>query len=198
MRRLYVRGAIPKRGVAIIGSRTPSSEAADFAYELARRIGRPVIAGLALGIDTAAHRGALAGGNPTVAFVPYGYGQTYPPENAALEREILDAGGAIATLRAPGEAVSDDALVERDRLQAERADVIVLVASEIEGGAMHAMRFAAELSKPRFAVIPPRASQGRSEWSGNLRALADGAQPLPFTIDEAVRILHDRLSDATS
>lgn len=192
-RMLSVSGDIPSGGVAIVGSRTPPPCAGDFAFALACRIGRPVIAGLALGIDTAAHRGAIAGGNPTVAFVGYGFGATYPPENAELEREILRYGGAIATLQAPGESVTDASLVERDRLQAEFAVAVVLVSTEITGGAMHALRFARELGKPRFAVRPPDAAQGDAAWAGNVRALADGAEPLPFDVSEALQILRARI-----
>lgn len=193
MRRLYTRGTIPSGGVAIVGSRTPPPEAAEFAFALAARLGRPVIAGLALGIDTAAHRGALSAGVPTAAFVPYGFGCTYPPENAALEREIVETGGAIATLRAPGESADPEAFVERDRLQAEYSVAVVLVASELGGGALHTLEFACELARPRFALQPPGAAEGRPEWAGNLNALAGGAFPLPFDLTEAIRILNDRL-----
>jgi DNA processing protein len=195
---LSVQGRIPDGGIAIIGSRTPPPRAEEFAFVLARDLGMPVIAGLALGIDTAAHRGALAGGNPTVAFVGYGLGATYPPENAGLEREIVRNGGAIATLRARGDAVSDAALVERDRLQAECAIGVVLVATELGGGAMHTMQFALELYKPRYAVRPPRESQGDAAWSGNVRALADGALSLPFDANEAVHILRARFNAKAS
>jgi DNA processing protein len=193
MRHLFVRGSIPQGGIAIVGSRRPPPEASDFAYDLARRAGVPVISGLALGIDTAAHRGALDGGNPTVAFVGYGFGRTYPPENTGLEREIERSGGAIATLRAPGDTVTEESLIERDRLQAEYAQAIVLVISELDGGAMHTMKFARELNKPRFAVRPPEASQVQTSWAGNLRALADGAQPLPLIVSEALPILRARI-----
>ncbi len=185
---MYVRGTIPDRGVAIIGSRTPPPEARAFAYELAHRLGKPVIAGLALGVDAAAHRGALAAGIPTVAFVGYGFGRTYPPQHRRLEREILAAGGAIATLRAPGTRVSKRALVERDRLQAEYSRCVVLVCSEIDGGAMHTMAFARELGRPRYAVMPPSRAFTR-DWTGNAAALSDGATALPLDVEEAVRIL---------
>lgn len=128
-----------------------------------------------------------------MAFVGYGFGATYPPENVELEREILRAGGAIATLRAPGQAVSEKSLIERDRLQAEHAAAVVLVASELAGGAMHTMRFAAQLGRLRFAVAPPNQSQGDVAWAGNVRALADGAVPLPLDVNEALRIIHDRI-----
>jgi len=190
---LHVQGHIPAGGIAIVGSRTPPARAFDFAYELARAIERPVVAGLAAGIDTAAHRGALAAGMPTVAFVGYGFGATFPPENAQLERDIVRNGGAVATLRAPGEPVDDAALVARDRLQAEYSVAVVLVASELSGGAMHTMRFARELGKPSFAVTPPAASQVEYAWAGNVRALADGAVPLAFDVSEALQTLRARI-----
>jgi DNA processing protein len=196
MRRLYTRGRVPAGGIAIIGSRTPPDDAIGFAYELARRLRRPVIAGLALGIDSAAHRGAIAGGNPTVAFVGYGFGRTYPPGNAELEREIVRSGGAIATVQPPGEPVTDESFVERDRLQALYAQAVVLVASELDGGAMHTMHFAGTLHKPCFAVRPPEGSKGDPRWAGNLRALVDGAQPLSFDVGETLEVLHARFDTA--
>lgn len=188
-----MRGRIPDGGVAIVGSRTPPPQACDFAFALAREIDRPVVAGLAAGIDTAAHRGALAGGVPTIAFVGYGFGAVYPPENAELEDEIVRAGGAIATLCAPGETVSEASLVARDRLQVEYSVAVVLVVSESGGGAMHTMRFARELRRPRFAVMPPHETQGEDVWAGNVRALADGAQPLAFDVNEALQTIRAQI-----
>jgi DNA processing protein len=186
---VLVRGELPNGGVAIIGSRTPPREAAAFAYLLASRLRVPVIAGLALGIDAAAHRGALTAGVPTVAFVGYGFGCTYPPEHNALEDAILNAGGAIASVRPPGTSVSDEALVERDRLQAEHSRAVVLVCTEIDGGAMHTMRFAAELGRPRFAVIPPIGAENAPEWAGNRKCLEEGSTPLAFDVEKALAVL---------
>ncbi len=186
---LFVRGRLPKPGVAIIGSRTPPPEATLFAYELASRIREPIVAGLAPGIDAAAHRGALAAGTPTVAFVGYGFGCTDSPELAELATAIVKAGGAIATLLPPGTPVSEESRIERDRLQAEHARAVVLICTEIEGGAMHAMRFARELGRLRFAVTPPPRSARSARWAGNLRCMAEGAAPLPFDVEEAVAVL---------
>ncbi|HTU83788.1 MAG TPA: DNA-processing protein DprA [Candidatus Acidoferrales bacterium] len=185
--RLWVRGRLPLGGIAVVGSRRPPPRANAFAFEFARRCGEPVVSGLALGIDAAAHRGAMAGGNPTLAYVPYGFGCTYPPENAALEDAIVRSGGGVATEIPPLGPATDDAFVARDRLQAAHARAVVLVSSEIAGGAMQTVRIAAALQKPVFAVAPPSNAQGRREWEGNQRALADGANPLPFDVDEALR-----------
>jgi DNA processing protein len=183
---VHVLGRLPQGGIAIIGSRTPPEEAGVFAFELARRVGEPVVAGLAPGIDSMAHRGALAAGAPTVAFVGYGFGCTDPPENEELERAIIEHGGAVATLRERHEPVSPEGLIARDRLQAEHARAVVLVCSEIGGGAMHTMRFARELGKRRFAVRPPGDAKAGDAWSGNLQAIADGALPIPFDVEKAL------------
>jgi DNA processing protein len=183
---LFVRGELPEGGVAIIGSRTPRPDAADFAYRLALRLAVPVVAGLAPGIDAAAHRGALAAGMPTVAFVGYGFGCTDPPAHADLEAAIVKAGGAIATLLPPGTPVSETARIERDRLQAEYSRAIVLICSEIGGGAMHTMEFARELGRARFAVAPP---DDDAQWAGNVRCIADGATPLPFDVEKAAIVI---------
>ncbi|MBV8333387.1 MAG: DNA-processing protein DprA [Candidatus Eremiobacteraeota bacterium] len=183
---MHVLGRLPEGGVAIVGSRTPPDAACVFAFELARRLGEPVISGLANGIDTMAHRGALAAGMPTLAFVGYGFGCTDPPENEELERAIVEHGGGVATLREPRTPVSPDGLIERDRLQAQHARAVVLVCTEVGGGAMHTLRFARELGKPRFAVAPPDDVRLDAAWGGNLQAIADGAIALPFDVEKAL------------
>jgi DNA processing protein len=186
---LFVRGRLPEPGIAIIGSRTPPREAESFAYELAAKLRETIVAGLALGIDVAAHRGALAAGVPTVAFVAYGLGCTDPPELAELEAAIVNAGGAIATLLAPGIPASEASRIERDRLQAEHSRAVVLVCTEVDGGAMHTMRFARALGRSRFAVKPPREAAACAQWAGNLRCIEEGATPLPFDVEAAAAVL---------
>jgi DNA processing protein len=196
--KLYVRGVIPKAGVAIVGSRTPPADAAEFAYRLAARMKTPVISGLAPGIDAAAHRGALASGIPTVAFVGYGFGRTDPPEHEELERAIVDAGGAVATLLPPGTPATEQTRIERDRLQVEYGQAVVLVCTELRGGAMHTMAFARESGVARFAVTPPNDGAEREEWAGNLACIADGATPLPFDVESAAYLIAKTCSVVTA
>jgi len=150
----------------------------------------PVIAGLAPGIDAAAHRGALAAGIPAVAFVGYGFGRTDPPEHEELERAIVAAGGAVATLLPPGTPATQATRIERDLLQAKHAEAVVLVCTELGGGAMHTMRFARELGVARFAVTPPNDAAQSEDWAGNVACIADGATPLPFDVDAACDLLN--------
>lgn len=187
--KLYVLGRLPRNGIAIIGSRTPPEEAVRFAYDLAYALGEPIVAGLAPGIDAAAHRGAIAAGTPTVAFVGYGFGCTDPPEHAQLETQIVACGGAVATLLPPGTHVSEETRIARDRLQAEHARAVVLVCSESGGGALYTMKFARELGRARFAVDPPGTMLAAPEWAGNIECISDGATPLPFDTGAAVAAL---------
>ncbi len=117
---LSVRGSLPLGGIAIVGTRTPPALAQEFSREFAARMGEPVVSGLALGIDAAAHRGALEAGVPTIAYVGTGLGTTYPPEHRTLEEEIVARGGAIVSERLAGEPVTKSALAHWDRLQAAR------------------------------------------------------------------------------
>jgi DNA processing protein len=178
---LIVRGVVSPAarasGTAIVGTRNPAAEAARAAYELAGRAAAPIVSGLARGIDAAAHAGALASGCVTIAYVGHGLGATYPPEHTELEERIIDAGGAVLSERLPGESASRWSLLRRDRLQAAHAQRIVLVQSEVDGGAMHAMRFAAQLGRPRFA-LDPRPDSG---FDGNRAAIAGGALPLGWS-----------------
>jgi DNA protecting protein DprA len=187
---LFVRGKLPEGGIAIVGTRTPPPQAQEFAREFARRLNVPVVSGLASGIDGAAHRGALDAGMPTIAYVATGLGATYPAEHRALEEEIVARGGAIATERLPGEPVMKWALVHRDRLQAAHARAVVLIASEMDGGAMVTMRFAKQLGRPRFAL----AAYGDRAYTGNAQAHADGAHVLPFDVDRALEVMRGFVS----
>jgi DNA processing protein len=189
---LCVRGTLPQDGIAIVGSRTPPPEAAQFAHDLATACGTPVVSGLARGIDAAAHRGALDAKVATIAYVGTGIGATYPPEHHGLEEAIIAHGGAIASERLPDEPVTRPALVHRDRLQAAHARAVVLISSEVDGGAMQTMRFARELDRPRFALEP----RSLTEYAGNARAIADGAIKLPRRLDAAlVQIRSNSRSD---
>lgn len=182
---LIVRGTLERspwaQGVAIVGAREAGAEAAAFARALAQRVPAPVVSGLALGIDAAAHEGALEAGSRTLAYVAHGLGRTYPPNHVALEEAIVAAGGAVASERLPGEAAASWAFIKRDRLQAAHAAAVVLVQSRVDGGAMHTLRFARELERPCF-VLEPR---GGEDYAGNVQALALGARPLPWDLDEA-------------
>ncbi|HEX3465940.1 MAG TPA: DNA-processing protein DprA [Candidatus Elarobacter sp.] len=182
---LAVRGvlgsAIGRDAVAIVGARDAGEAACAFAHELAMRLRRTVVSGLARGIDAAAHRGALDAGLSTISYVGTGIALTYPPEHEELAEAIVASRGALASENAPHDRATPWSLMRRDRLQAAHAAAVVLVGSDADGGAMHTMRFAQRLRRARFALD--------TGASGNRAALENGAVALPWSIGEAAAIV---------
>lgn len=182
---LTVLGTLANGGTAIVGAREPTEEARSFVHALGGALAAPIVSGLAFGIDAAAHGGALDASVATIAYVGNGLGATYPPEHRELEERIIAAGGAIVSERLPDERATRWSLTKRDRLQAAHASALILVQSEAAGGAMHAVRSARELGRPHFALEP----RDDSGFSGNARAIAEGAVALPWDVDEICRRL---------
>ena len=178
-----VRGVLPRGGIAVVGAREADPELAAFARELAARLRRPIVAGLAPGIDDAAHRGALDGGSPTVAYVGGGLAKL---EDRVLAAAIVAGGGAVASEYASDDEPTRWSRIARDRLQAAHAEAVVLIVSDLYGGAMHTLRFARELGRPTFALA--------IHATGNAAALAAGAAPLPLDPAPAVEQIAARLA----
>jgi DNA processing protein len=186
---LFAIGTLPARGFrtgsAIVGSRTASEQGRTFAFELAQQVAAPIVSGLALGIDAAAHEGALAADVPTIAYVGNGLGATYPPEHGELAERIVASGGAILTEYLPGEPVTRWSLVRRDRLQAAHVATVLLVESDASGGAMHTIAAAKKLGRVAYACEP----RAINDDAGNRIAIDGGAHPLPWNSSTAAAIL---------
>jgi DNA processing protein len=192
---LFAIGSLPARGfrtgTAIIGSRGATEEGRKFAYDLAQRVPGPIVSGLALGIDAAAHEGALAAGVPTIAYVGNGLGTTYPPEHRELADRIVAGGGAILTEYLPGESVTRWSLVRRDRLQAAHVAAVVLVESDAGGGAMHTIAAAKKLDRRTYACEP----RSSADDSGNRSVIDEGTHPLPWNSSSAAAAMRARDSN---
>lgn len=163
--------------VAIVGTRRCTRYGSDVAFELGRDLalaGVGVVSGLALGIDAAAHAGALeARAAPPIAVVGNGMDKVYPERNRALWRAVADRGVLLgeAPLGAPPERWRFPA---RNRIIAALADVVVVVESHASGGAMHTVTEAAARDRAVLAVPGPVRS---SASDGCLDLLADGCAP---------------------
>jgi DNA processing protein len=154
---LFVCGTgrpIPK-AIAIVGTRRPSAESIDaaqgFSYELACR-GAVIVSGLALGIDTAAHLGALSSPDGfTLAVLGGGVLNVYPPENRALANAIAMRGALLCEVHPAAEAKTP-ALVARNRLISGLCDAVIVVETSGEGGAIHAAKRAFEQARRVYAL----------------------------------------------
>lgn len=173
---LYRRGRydFSQPCIAIVGSRRTTlygqGVAKRFGSELAR-LGFCVVSGLARGIDTAAHDGALAAGGKTAAVLGTGIDIIYPPENLELYRRI-EADGAILSEFPYGRRADRQSFAMRNRIVAGMCDATIVVESDVDGGAMITARFAGEHGRLLFAV-PGRIDQNTS--AGCHQLIRDGA-----------------------
>jgi DNA processing protein len=160
--------------VAVVGSRRATAYgqavAKRLGAELAQR-GFCVVSGLARGIDTSAHEGALSVGGRTAAVLGTGIDIIYPPENLALYRRIAEAGAVLSEFPF-GRAAGRDSFPMRSRVVSGLCEAVVVVESDLWGGAMTTARFAGEQGRLIFAV-PGRIDQSTSGGSNQL--IKDGA-----------------------
>lgn len=166
---IYVRGNLEllrnDRFIAVVGTREPSRFGESAATEITARVaasGWGVVSGLAVGIDTIAHRAALAHGAPTIAVLGNGLDRTYPKVNSELSEAILEAGGAILSELPFGAPPIPRNLIARDRLQSAMSAAVVVAQTGIKGGAMHTARFAVEQGRPLYCPVP-HGENGKSE-----------------------------------
>jgi len=141
--------------VAIVGSRRPSpygeAVAEQIALELARA-GVVIVSGLALGIDAAAHRGALSAGGVTVAVMGTGVDVVYPAAHSKLAQDILAAGGALVSQFPDGTAPRRHNFPARNYTMAALSDVVVVVEAAEGSGALITAEAALDLHKEVMAV----------------------------------------------
>ena len=104
--------------------------------------GHPIVSGLALGCDTAAHRGCLDAGGQTVAIVASGLNLTHPKENKSLQKEIIRQGGLILSEHPFGVKANPTRLVARCRMQVVLSHQVIVAQCPIVSGTMYAVHFA--------------------------------------------------------
>jgi DNA processing protein len=197
---LYVEGTIPALSspqLAIVGSRNPTPLGRDTAVLFARELGRAgfgITSGLALGIDAAAHRGALEAGTTTVAVVGRGLDAVYPRENESLARRILAAGGALATDLPVGSAPLKHHFPRRNRILSGLAVGVLVVEAAEQSGSLITARLAAEQGREVFAMP---GSIHNAVARGCHRLLRQGAR-LVETVDDIFEELAGICGEITS
>jgi DNA processing protein len=158
-----------KRMVAVVGTRIPSDYGREVTSQLIGRMGQPdmvIISGLALGIDTAAHKAALDHRLPTIGVLGHGFGHLYPPENRALAAEMLRHGGLLTSLpySAKPEAYH---FPDRNLIVAALCDALLVVETAQKGGSLLTVKEALRCNRKVFAV-PGRIMDSRSAGCNRL------------------------------
>jgi DNA processing protein len=175
---LYVAGGIGRAvellsedPVAIVGARRASPYGLDVARSLGRALavtGVRVVSGMAHGIDSAAHTGALDAGMPTVAVLPGPAERPYPPGQRALHRQIV-AGGAAVSEIPPGTSVWRWMFPARNRIIAALAAMTVVVEAGERSGSLVTARLARDIGRP-VGAVPGRVTTPQAAGSNALLA----------------------------
>lgn len=191
-KRLYFYGKLPEnrlkygtkrtferpKTLAIVGTRKPTEYGTEIAYKLAyeaARRGAVVVSGLAYGIDSIAHRGAVEAGGVTIAVLGTPIDQIYPRSHIRLAEKIIETGGAVMSEMAPGaEFHPKTSFLERNRLIAGLADVVVIPEAAERSGSLNTAAHALEQGREIFAV-PGDINRPMSK--GCNRLIRQGAMP---------------------
>lgn len=144
---VFYKGSVEnlkRPSVAVVGTRKASEAGLRIARTISRVLASKehvVVSGLALGIDTAAHRGALDAHGRTIAVLAHGLDRVSPASNRALAQEILDHDGTLLSEHPPGFPARPAEFVRRNRIQSGLSIGSVIVESGVEGGAIHQANF---------------------------------------------------------
>ena len=154
---LYVDGcvdALAEPQLAIVGSRNPSAQGRETAFAFAKflaRQGLAITSGLATGIDTEAHRGAIAAEGTTIAVLGSGVDLIYPAENTALSRQIMRRGALISEFPL-GTPVRRGNFPQRNRIIAAMSSGTLVVEAARRSGSLITARLAGENGREVFAI----------------------------------------------
>lgn len=179
---LHIRGDLPnpaRKCVAIIGTRKPTGYGTEVTLALAERLaerGVVIISGLALGVDTLAHQGALkARSGITVAVLAGGVDNPTPYTNAGWADQILRRGGAILSEYPAGMPPRSHRFLERNRIVAGLSDAVIVTEASARSGTSNTVSHALQQGRDVYAVPGPITSP----MSAGANALiAQGAQPI--------------------
>jgi DNA processing protein len=172
--------------VAIVGTRRATSYGLRITQAIAgalARAGACNVSGMALGIDGAAHRGALDAGGRTVAVLGTGVDVPYPRAHVGLYGEIAEKGLLLSEMP-PGFRSHKYAFPTRNRIIAALARLVIIVEAPHTSGALHTVKYALEANR-EIAIVPGPIDSPQSAGSNLL--MRDGAHPIT-SIDDAIML----------
>lgn len=155
---IFVKGEtnnLIKNQIAIVGSRNASIQGRETAQRFAQELaeyGAVITSGLALGIDAAAHKGALFISAPTISVIATGIDKVYPSRHRVLQQKILATGGTIVSEFLPGTPPKTGHFPKRNRIISGMSYGVLVVEAEIKSGSLITARSALEQNREVFAV----------------------------------------------
>ena len=192
---IYLKGNLSllssEKNIAIVGTRKCSRHGIQIAKRTAKYFSNAkynIVSGLAKGIDTAAHEGALKGKGWTTAIV-VDVSKIYPKENQKLAEEILEKEGLILAENAPGDFIHRKSFVNRDRLQSALSLGIFVIEADLTGGTSHTVRFAKELGRLIFYPDLSKLNLREEMKTGLIKELMKNNLANPYSKDKYEEIL---------
>ncbi len=178
--------------VAIVGTRHATPYGIDFVKKLVADLASSldsliVISGLAYGIDIAAHKAALDNKVPTVGVVAHGLNTIYPADHRAIAAKIVGDGGAIVTEYGSQDGIHKGNFLARNRIVAGLADALIVVESDMRGGAMTTARIASAYNREVMAT-PGRTTDTYSRGCNAL--IADCTAQIITSADDLIRVMN--------
>jgi DNA processing protein len=206
---VYLRGAAlsDRPAVAIVGARAASRMAMDRAHALARHLaarGVQIVSGGALGVDGAAHRGALAGQGATTVVLGSGVDVLYPVRHAPMFSEIVARGGTLAAMVRDGTQPRTGTFPQRNRLIAALADLVIVVEADLRSGSLSTAAAGRRFGRVVAAVPGSRgcerllaagAAMIETETDAELALAGTPRQRAPSVIDPIAQKVRDAIEN---
>ena len=179
--KIFIAGNLPQDPpagnpkIAVVGTRKATSVGKSLAKELAKNLassGIVVVSGLAIGIDTAAHHGALESGGKTIAVLANGLDKIYPAQNENLAEEIVKTGALISEYP-EGTPSYPNQFLERNRIVSGLCLAVIVVEAPERSGSLATARFALEQNREVFVVPGPA---NHPNYKGSHQLIRDGAR----------------------
>jgi len=149
------KNLLNKNQLAIVGSRSASISGRETAFEIAQQLveaGLVVTSGLALGIDAAAHKGALTSRASTIAVVATGLDKVYPSRHRALTKQIIENEGTIISEFLPGTSPKPGHFPKRNRIISGLSEGVLVVEAALQSGSLITARCALEQNRDVFSI----------------------------------------------
>jgi len=187
-KQLFVMGndvneLLKKPCVTVVGSRKVSAYGKAVTLGLTGELAKAgivIISGLALGVDSLAHKAALDSGGLTIAVLPSGVNHVYPSMHHYLAEQILQQGGALVSEYPDGTPPLKHRFIERNRIASGLGDALLITEATDRSGTLHTANFALEQGKPVLAV-PGNITSPTSAGTNNL--IKTGATPVTSVQD---------------
>ena len=181
-KKIYVLGELPldppANGpkIAIVGTRKATDQGKIIAKKIAEKLtnlGVIIVSGLAMGIDTAAHEGAIAANGKTIAVLANGLDKIYPAQNENLAKKILELNGAIISEYEPGKPALEHQFLERNRIVSGLSVATIVIEAPERSGSIVTARLAAEQGREVFVFPGP---VNHPNYAGSHKLIRDGAR----------------------